>query len=79
MLENMGAMNPMSSMPGFEAMRAQQEAFLKAMTGGVWPTSGAGGTGPSRDAPASSQSSEELDDIKAQLADLQNKLSKLDK
>ena len=33
---------PMSGMPGFEAMKAQQEAFVKAMTGGFggasWPT-----------------------------------------
>ena len=37
--------NPMSSMPGFEAMKAQQEAFLKAMTGGY---AGSSGTGPGR-------------------------------
>jgi len=35
MMENMSAINPMASMPGFEAMRAQQEAFMKAMTGGL--------------------------------------------
>ena len=32
MMENIA--NPMSAMPGFEAMKAQQEAFMKAMTGG---------------------------------------------
>ena len=32
MVENMAAMNPMAKMPGFEAMRAQQEQFIKAMT-----------------------------------------------
>ena len=70
MMENIA--NPMSAMPGFEAMKAQQEAFLKAMTGG-W-----GGTGskpePEPEAPAKP---EDLDEIKQQLADLQSKLSKL--
>ncbi|MEM8691876.1 MAG: polyhydroxyalkanoate synthesis repressor PhaR [Pseudomonadota bacterium] len=77
MMENMTAMNPMAKMPGFEAMRAQQEAFFKAMTGGM---------GKSWSAPASEdgtteadekETSEDLDEIKKQLADLQNKLSKL--
>ncbi|AHM02678.1 PhbF [Roseibacterium elongatum DSM 19469] len=45
MVENMTAMNPMASMPGFEAMRAQQEAFMKAMMGGV----GNSWSGPSPD------------------------------
>ncbi|WP_121633443.1 polyhydroxyalkanoate synthesis repressor PhaR [Tropicibacter alexandrii] len=73
-MENMGgnpmmANNPMAK--GFEAMQAQQEAFLKAMTGGM-----AGSTGPSRDEP---QEGEDLDAIKKQLAELQSKLNKLDK
>ena len=70
MMDQMGAMNPMSSMPGFEAMKAQQEAFMKAMTGGMagWPS------GP---APTKSEETEDLDDIKKQLAELQDKLSKL--
>jgi polyhydroxyalkanoate synthesis repressor PhaR len=36
----LGTMNPLSSMPGFEAMQAQQEAFMKAFTSGLgqWPT-----------------------------------------
>ncbi len=71
MVENMNAMNPMSKMPGFEAIQAQQEAFLKAMTGGIaaWP----GTTEPNKP----SSGSEDLDDIKKQLAELQSKLSKL--
>ena len=38
MMENMSSMNPIAKMPGMEAMKTQQEAFLKAMTGGwaVW-------------------------------------------
>ena len=35
MMENMGSLpNPLAQMPGFEAMQAQQQAFLKAMMGG---------------------------------------------
>ncbi len=70
MMENMSAMNPMAQMPGFEAMKAQQEAFLKAMTGGFsggW-TGGESETGGDGD---------DLDTIKKQLAELQEKLSKL--
>jgi polyhydroxyalkanoate synthesis repressor PhaR len=74
MMENMTKVNPMASMPGFEAMQAQQEAFMKAMTGGLgntWP--GAGNENQSGD------DTENLDDIKKQLADLQDKLSKMSK
>ena len=70
-MENMGA--PMSSMPGFEAMQAQQQAFFKAMTGGMagWPT-------PAKEEPAKDDAdATEIDDIKAQLAKLQEQLSKL--
>ncbi|MBF9035538.1 polyhydroxyalkanoate synthesis repressor PhaR [Rhodobacterales bacterium HKCCE2091] len=71
MVENMTAMNPMASMPGFEAMRAQQEAFMKAMTGGL----SSNWSGPS---PEDAESAEdELGQIKKQLADLQAKLSKM--
>ncbi len=72
----MGAMNPMASMPGFEAMKAQQEAFMKAMTGGMgagWTAPGGGAAKPE------AQKGEDLDDIKAQLADLQDKLSRMGK
>ena len=70
----LGKMNPLSSMPGFEAMQAQQEAFMKAFTSGLgqWPS------GPSaQDEPATE--GDDLSDIKAQLADLQAKLSKIGK
>jgi polyhydroxyalkanoate synthesis regulator protein len=72
----MSAINPMASMPGFEAMRAQQEALMKAMTGGL----GKGWSGPSaeeEDAPTPASEEDELSQIKRQLAELQNKLSKL--
>ena len=77
-LENMSAMNPMANMPGFEALRAQQEAFLKAMTAG-FPGSW---SGPSKEADADAGAddgakSEDLDAIRKQLAELQEKLSRL--
>ena len=77
MMENMGAMNPMAKMPGFEAMRAQQEAFMKAMTS-AWG-SNMKTSGPEREDVAEAEGGEELDEIKKQLADLQSKLSKLGK
>lgn len=82
MVENMTKGNPLASMPGMDAMRAQQEAFLKAMTGGF----GGMTTTPSRTAEDSSDkdspekdSGEDLDDIRKQLSELQDKLSKLNK
>jgi len=63
--------NPMSAMPGYDAMKAQQEAFMKAMTGG-WADRGA-----KPDASADKSKAEDLEDIKQQLADLQAKLSKM--
>ncbi|WP_425045587.1 polyhydroxyalkanoate synthesis repressor PhaR [Primorskyibacter sp. S87] len=75
MVENMNAMNPMSQMPGFEALQAQQQAFLKAMTGGLsgkWP-----GAGNEDEKVSDDGGDEDLDAIKKQLADLQEKLSKL--
>lgn len=81
-MENMNKANPMSGVPGFDAIQAQQEAFLKAMTGkmgGTW-------SAPSKDEddtpskPAETKpSKDDLDAIKTQLAELQKKLSKLDK
>jgi len=76
MMKNMSAMNPMAKIPGFEALQAQQEAFLKAMTGGLANT-WAGSSGPEPEKEESSDSGEDLDEIKKQLAELQKKLSKL--
>jgi polyhydroxyalkanoate synthesis repressor PhaR len=81
MMENFT--KPMTGVPGFDAMRAQQEAFLKAMTGGMakWGS----GPGPDDDdaggpAPARSPGkSDDLSDIKKQLADLQAQLAKIGK
>ncbi|GGL92572.1 polyhydroxyalkanoate synthesis repressor PhaR [Pseudooceanicola nanhaiensis] len=79
MMENMSTMNPMAKMPGFEAMQAQQEAFLKAMTGGFsgnW--SGPGREDDDRPRGKSGDKGEDLESIKAELAKLQKKLSDLD-
>lgn len=71
MMENMGKMNPMASMPGFEAMKAQQEAFMKAVTGAA-----AQATTPTPEDPSDDG---DLEEIKRELAELQAKLSKLKK
>jgi hypothetical protein len=65
-------------MPGFEAMRKSQEAFIKGLMGAV-PGWGAGSTGPSApgEAGKDSTTAEELAEIKRQFAELQKKLSKL--
>lgn len=68
MMEKMAQASPLSQMPGFEAMRAQQEAFFKAMTGGA-------SAAKSADEPAG----DDLDDIKKELAALQEKLSRFGK
>ncbi len=73
-MENLSKVNPMSQMPGFDTMRAQQEAFLKAMTGGMM----GGGTTPEKE-PEAPEGDEDLEDIKAQLAAMQDKLSKMGK
>ena len=80
MMENMTKANPLTAMPGMDAMRAQQEAFMKAMTGGL-----SGGKAPEADGdvdPATADSGSDEDnirEIKRQLAELQAKLSKMDK
>ncbi|MDF1726570.1 MAG: polyhydroxyalkanoate synthesis repressor PhaR [Sulfitobacter sp.] len=76
MMENMSTINPMAKIPGMEMMQAQQEAFLRAMSGG-W--AGPGTTMPGADegdAPKSAKG-EDLDAIKKQLAELQEKLSRM--
>ena len=76
MMKNMGTISPMAKVPGFEALQAQQEAFLKAMTGGF----GGAAAAPKPEAAAPKDDSpDDLDDIKAELAALQAKLSKMGK
>ena len=77
MIDNLTALPPpMQAMPGLEAMQRQQRAFLKTMMAG-WPAAegeeqaGEGGPMPA--------GREDLEQIKAQLAALEEKLSKLAK
>lgn len=77
MMENLSSLpNPIATMPGFEAMRAQQEAFMKAFMGGI-PGWGSSGPAPDAETETAASKDDELAQIKKQLADLQKKLSKL--
>lgn len=69
-MENMTRANPMTKMPGFDEMQRQQQAFMKTMMTG-WP-----GIAP---ADSTEDSGDDLDQIKRQLAELQQKLSKMNK
>nr|WP_255552238.1 polyhydroxyalkanoate synthesis repressor PhaR [Maritimibacter dapengensis] len=75
MMENMNAMPiPMAQMPGFEALQAQQQAFLQAMMSG-WPAGSSMPEADDAEAKDTPAKGEDLDDIKRQLAELQKKLS----
>ena len=69
-VENMTKANPMAGMPGFEEMQRQQQAFMKTMMSG-WP-----GVPPGQDEP---ETKDDLDQIKQQLSELQQKLAKMNK
>lgn len=74
MMDNMTKVSPMAKLPGFDAMRTQQEAFFKAMTSGI------GGGLKDSSGPAREDGSDGgLEDIKKQLAELQAKLSRMSK
>lgn len=75
-LENINTINPMSKMPGFDVMQAQQAAFMKAMTGNL-PTAWPPVVTPKAEKSEKDDSDESLEAIKQQLAELQEKLSKL--
>lgn len=72
MMENMSMANPMTKVPGFEALQAQQAAFFKAMTGGMMN----GSSGPEME---TGEAPSDLDQIKKQLAELQAQLLKMGK
>ena len=74
-MENIAGMAvPMAGMPGFDALRKQQETFMKTMMGGM---PGWGGSAPAREEPEAKDAPQDLAEIKRQLAELQQKLSKL--
>ena len=80
MMENLASFpNPMASMPGFDALQRHQQAFLKTMMGGWGADKGTAAEGPGDEAKpkAKARDEDELAAIKKQLAELQNKLSKL--
>lgn len=81
LVENMTSLNPMVQMPGFKAMQEQQAAFFKAMTGGHFPDADAGAPAPKPEAetPADGKSTEELDAIRKQLAEMQAMLNRMNK
>jgi polyhydroxyalkanoate synthesis repressor PhaR len=72
MVENLQKVpNPMAAIPGFDAFAKQQEAFLKAMTAGIpgWNTPGP--------APEAKADSDDIAEMKRQLAEMQARLNKL--
>ncbi len=73
-VENMTRANPLAAMPGFEEMQRQQKAFMKTMMAG-WP----GLQKDDEDAGKGTSGGEDLDEIKKQLAELQQKLSEMKK
>ncbi len=79
MMENLtGIAVPIAGAPGFEALRKQQEAFMKTMMAGLPAMPGWGlPTASTAPAPEAKESPEDLAEIKRQLAELQQKLSKL--
>ncbi|MEP3345415.1 MAG: polyhydroxyalkanoate synthesis repressor PhaR [Litoreibacter sp.] len=71
--------NPIAGVPGFEQIKAQQEAFMKTMMGG-WSAPGADSSSDADAATtASTEDNSELEAIKKQLADMQAALSKMAK
>ncbi|MCA8884895.1 MAG: polyhydroxyalkanoate synthesis repressor PhaR [Rhodobacteraceae bacterium] len=85
MMENFSVMpSPMNPMSGFEAMQRQQKAFLASMVPG-WKDPKASKTvepevtpePTEEEAAAEIAEKQELEDIKAQLAELKEKMSKL--
>lgn len=86
MMENLSTFpNPMSTMPGFEALQRQQKMFLKAMSGGWTGSSGPeeeaeaedGAAAPARRSGKKSAEPEDMSEIRRQLAELQKRISKL--
>ena len=75
-IENMSSSK---SIPGFEAIKAQQEAFLAAFANGFgnWPTQPAFDS--SNEKEEVKEKTEDLEAIKQQLSNLQDQLNKLSK
>lgn len=70
--------NPISGVPGFEQIKAQQEAFMKTVMGG-WTAPGGDAEDVASTDEAPAQDSSELDAIKKQLAEMQAVVAKMTK
>lgn len=79
LMENMTSMSPLRALPGFEAMQAQQRAFIEAMTGGLTGGWARGGKAEPQSPAGAGASPEDIDEIKRQLAELQERLARMDK
>ena len=78
MMENLTTFpNPMASMPGFDALQRQQQAFLRSIMGGFAGSSDPAPEEEAEGAAKGKSDTEELAAIKKQLSELQTKLSKL--
>ncbi len=90
MVESMagGIASPLAGFPGLEALQAQQQAFLRAMSGGTGggtgerppPGTGKAGSAGQGGAPGPGEAEaerRELEEIRRQLAELQERLSRL--
>ena len=75
-MENISNVNPSQGMPGFENLQAQQGAFLKAFMGTLSSYNTKSAPNAEEDKP-SNGSKDELEAIKMQLSELQEKLNKL--
>ena len=75
-MENMNNVNPLQGIPGFENLQAQQDAFLKAFMGGLSSYNAKNPPNAEEDKP-SNESKDDLEAIKMQLSELQEKLNKL--
>jgi polyhydroxyalkanoate synthesis repressor PhaR len=77
MMDNMQKVSPVAKLPGFDALRAQQEAFFKAMSSFMAAVPGA--APPEAPPREGARGGEDLEAIKAQLAELQSRVAKLGK
>jgi polyhydroxyalkanoate synthesis repressor PhaR len=78
LMENLTAIpNPLASMPGFDALQRQQQAFLKAILGGWTGSSGPAHEDGQGGSKKDEGSSDEIAAMKKQLAELNAKLSKM--
>ena len=75
-MENTNNVNSLHGMPGFENLQAQQDASLKAFMGGLSSYNAKSTANAEEDKP-SNGSKDELEAIKMQLSELQEKLNKL--